>query len=80
MPEPRRMLRCQDRYLHLVAAHPDAITHNIETVPRIYRSVRTGAEYADELFAVMDDVPTMLRQLLSVLRVPHRVWCGTGEC
>lgn len=30
---------------HVIAAKPDIYNHNIETVPRLYRSVRLGADY-----------------------------------
>jgi lipoic acid synthetase len=33
----------------LAAAPPDVFNHNLETVPRLYRSVRPGADYAGSL-------------------------------
>jgi lipoic acid synthetase len=37
----------------VLAAHPDVLNHNVETVPRLYRTVRPGARYERslELFA-----------------------------
>jgi len=29
----------------VMAAHPDVLNHNMETVPRLYRTVRKGAVY-----------------------------------
>lgn len=46
----------------VVAARPDVYNHNLETVPRLYRSVRPGARYfaSMQLLArVKDLVPTM---------------------
>ena len=34
---------------HIVAAHPDILGHNIETVPRLYAQVRPEAEYQRSL-------------------------------
>ena len=34
---------------HVVAARPDVYNHNIETVPRLYKSVRPGARYFHSL-------------------------------
>jgi lipoic acid synthetase len=33
----------------VVAAHPDVLNHNVETVPRLYRQVRPGAVYTRSL-------------------------------
>ncbi len=49
---------------HLAAAPPDVFNHNIETVERLYRAVRPGADYAGSLALIarmkrlMPDVPT----------------------
>jgi len=32
-----------------MAAHPDVLNHNMETVPRLYRTVRKGAVYERSL-------------------------------
>ena len=33
----------------VVAAKPDVFNHNLETVPRIYRPVRPGADYGHSI-------------------------------
>ena len=38
-----------DAALHVAKALPDVYNHNIETVPRLYRSVRPGARYFGSL-------------------------------
>ena len=38
-------LRKKDSYQKVVNANPDVFNHNIETVPRLYRSVRPGSKY-----------------------------------
>ena len=54
-----------DRALEiLVAAPPDVMNHNLETVPRLYREARPGSDYAHSLLLLKDfkakhpDVPT----------------------
>ena len=48
----------------LAAAPPDVMNHNLETVPRLYRQARPGADYAHSLRLLRDfkarfaDVPT----------------------
>jgi lipoic acid synthetase len=48
----------------LAAAPPDVMNHNLETVPRLYRQARPGADYAHSLKLLADfkarfpDVPT----------------------
>jgi len=38
-------LRKGEAYKEVVNANPDVFNHNIETVPRLYRSVRPGSKY-----------------------------------
>ena len=54
-----------DRALDVLAqAPPDVMTHNLETVPRLYRQARPGSDYAHSLRLLQDfkarfaDVPT----------------------
>ena len=54
-----------DRALNVLAqAPPDVMNHNLETVPRLYRQARPGADYAHSLRLLRDfkarfaDVPT----------------------
>lgn len=39
----------------VVAARPDVFNHNLETVPRLYASIRPGAKYAHSL-SILDEV------------------------
>jgi lipoic acid synthetase len=55
----------QDRALDVLAtAPPDVMNHNLETVPRLYRQARPGADYAHSLSLLRDfksrfpDIPT----------------------
>jgi lipoic acid synthetase len=41
--------RKPDALATVVAAAPDVFNHNLETVPRLYRTVRPGADYAHSL-------------------------------
>lgn len=46
-------LNCSDDALRqVVAARPDVFNHNIETVPRLYPSVRPGARYFRSLYVL----------------------------
>jgi len=42
-------LRKGDSYKKVILASPDVFNHNIETVPRLYRSVKPGSRYFDSL-------------------------------
>ncbi len=42
-------LRKGESYRKVIAANPDVFNHNIETVPRLYVSVRPGARYFSSL-------------------------------
>ena len=48
----------------LSAAPPDVMNHNLETVPRLYKAARPGADYANSLKLLKDfkashpDIPT----------------------
>lgn len=47
-------LRKGDAYLDVVRAKPDVFNHNLETVPRLYASVRPGARYFHSLKLLAD--------------------------
>lgn len=47
-------LRKGDAYMHVVRAKPDVFNHNLETVPRLYASVRPGARYFNSLQLLAD--------------------------
>ncbi|NBN93674.1 MAG: radical SAM protein, partial [Betaproteobacteria bacterium] len=45
----------QARALDILAAQPpDVFNHNLETVPRLYREARPGADYAESLSLLRD--------------------------
>ena len=48
-------LRKGDAWQEIVAAKPDVFNHNLETVPRLYQTVRPGARYYQSL-RLLDDV------------------------
>lgn len=50
-------LGSEDALLTVLKARPDILAHNVETVPRLYREVRRGADYVRSL--------TLLRQAKS---------------
>lgn len=57
----------------VMAAGPDIIAHNVETVPRLYH-IRSGAEYGRSL-----DVLRMCRELASETPVKSGIMLGLGE-
>jgi lipoyl synthase len=64
----------EEALLAVLDARPDILAHNVETVPRLYRAVRRGADYARSL--------TLLH--LAKARAPHLVtksglMLGLGE-
>ena len=46
--------RKPDALARVVAARPDVYNHNLETVPRLYRRVRPGADYRHSLALLAD--------------------------
>jgi lipoic acid synthetase len=56
----------------VMAAHPDVLNHNMETVPRLYRRVRKGAVYERSLellgraLDMAPDVPTKTGMMLGL--------------
>lgn len=58
----------------VVAAGPAVINHNVETVPRLYPTVRPGADYRRSL-ALLTRVKTINRQILT----KSGVMVGLGE-
>ena len=47
-------LRKEGAYLHVIDAKPDVYNHNLETVPRLYPTVRPGARYFHSLRLLSD--------------------------
>lgn len=55
-------------------AHPDALNHNTETVPRLYKKVRLGARYARSL-----DVLRYAKQVRPHIPTKSGLMLGLGE-
>src|SRR5580704_16152523 len=58
----------------VVAARPDVLNHNVETVPRLYRRVRPGAIYARSL-----ELLQQASQLAPGMPVKTGIMLGLGE-
>ena len=61
-PDFRGMMELVDR---IIAAGPDVYNHNVETVPRLYRSVRPSGRYdwaLEVLRRVTETAPAMIRK------------------
>jgi lipoyl synthase len=63
----------------VMAARPDVLNHNMETVPRLYRRVRKGAVYERSLELLLrarqmaPDVPTKTGMMLGLGETPEEV-------
>jgi lipoic acid synthetase len=60
----------------IVAAHPDVLNHNTETVPRLYARVRPGARYARSLELIRRAAAGRRR---AAMRVKSGLMLGLGE-
>ena len=58
----------------VVDARPDVLAHNVETVPRLYRSVRPGSRYRRSL-----DVLVLAKELQTGLITKSSLMLGLGE-
>jgi lipoic acid synthetase len=58
----------------VVASRPDVLNHNIETVPRLYRTVRPGARYEQSLRLL-----ATARALDSAMATKSGMMLGLGE-
>src|ERR1019366_3335051 len=58
----------------VIAARPDVLDHNIETVPRLYRTVRPGARY-DQSLRLLDTV----HQIDATITTKSGMMLGLGE-
>ncbi|MBI3935324.1 MAG: lipoyl synthase [Acidobacteria bacterium] len=58
----------------VMAASPDVLDHNVETVPRLYRTVRPAANYQQSL-----DLLATARQLDSTIATKSGMMLGLGE-
>lgn len=58
----------------ILDAHPDVLNHNTETVPRLYRAVRSGARYRRTL-----DLLARAKELSPELVTKSGVMVGLGE-
>ena len=58
----------------VIAARPDVLNHNVETVPRLYRRVRPGAEYPRSLALLR-----RAKQITPAMPVKTGMMLGLGE-
>ncbi len=58
----------------VIAARPDVLNHNVETVPRLYRRVRPGAEYPRSLALLR-----RAKQIAPAMPVKTGMMLGLGE-
>jgi lipoic acid synthetase len=58
----------------VVAARPDVLNHNTETVPRLYRQVRPGARYEQSLNLI-----TSVRKMAPEMTTKSGLMLGLGE-
>jgi lipoic acid synthetase len=58
----------------VIAASPDVLNHNVETVPRLYRHVRPGAIYSRSL-----ELLNRAKQLSPTMPVKTGMMLGLGE-
>ncbi len=58
----------------VVAAKPDVLNHNLETVPRLYRKVRPGASYKQSL-----DLLAKAKELFPNVSTKTGIMLGLGE-
>ena len=64
----------KDALRRVIAAEPDILAHNIETVPRLYRQAREGADYTRSL-----DVLRFIKECGSSLPAKSGIMLGLGE-
>jgi lipoic acid synthetase len=62
----------------VLATKPDVFAHNVETVPRLYRSVRPGSSYRGSL-ALLAGAAARRDRDLTGLRVKSSLMLGLGE-
>ena len=67
-------LRKKDSYKHVVNSNPDVFNHNLETVPRLYPSIRPGARYYISL-NLLDNV----KKINSNIFTKSGIMVGLGE-
>ncbi len=59
-------------------ARPEVFSHNVETVPRLYRSARPGSKYSGSV-AVLADAAARRDRERSAMRVKSSLMLGLGE-
>ena len=62
----------------VLAGRPDVFAHNVETVPRLYRTVRPGSSYRGSL-AVLAAAASHRRRRSAAMRVKSSLMLGLGE-
>lgn len=59
----------------VAGASPDIIAHNVETVPALYKSVRSGSDYGRSL-----DLLRALKKISPGIKTKSGLMLGMGEC
>jgi lipoic acid synthetase len=67
-------LRKPDAVAVVVAARPDVFNHNIETVPRLYKTIRPGARYFNSLHLLKT-----VKELDTTIFTKSGIMVGLGE-
>ena len=67
-------LRKEKAYKKVVNANPDVFNHNIETVPRLYRSVRPGSRYIASV-----DLLKKVKEMKKTIFTKSGIMLGLGE-
>ena len=68
----------EEALLTVLAARPDVLNHNVETVPHLYRRVRPDADYAQSL-AVLSRAADWRDRHAPAMRVKSGIMVGLGE-
>lgn len=67
-------LRKEGAHAHVVAAAPDVFNHNLETVPRLYLTIRPGARYFHSLRLLQQ-----VKELAPAMFTKSGIMVGLGE-
>jgi lipoic acid synthetase len=62
----------------VLAAGPEVFAHNVETTPRLYRTVRPGSSYRGSL-TLLEEAARQRDASMAALRVKSNVMLGLGE-
>jgi len=73
-----RIQRLRRKLDEVLAAHPDVLNHNLETVPRLYPQVRPQADYQRSL-DLLATTARFARDSKQVMKVKSGLMVGLGE-